>query len=133
MYKFVFSLRTFAHSLYLLILSCLATWDFISHNCFFCSFTVGGIGVDYEFQNLTNVTHTFNFTISPGATRSFNLTVIDDDIAEYRQYHNEDESVVYELGVYGSFGVYGSLKQLFCDYGYIYIEDNDGKCVMCLV
>ena len=74
-------------------------------------------GVDFDFMNMTNETRYFNFTISSGSTRSFPLTIIDDSVAE-----NEYERIYYRIGVYDS-------GQLFnCDYGYIDIEDNDGRC-----
>ena len=58
----------------------------------------------------------FNFTISAGATRSFDLTIIDDNIAEYR------------LGRIGfQVGVYDSDRMIYCEYDYIYVEDDDGN------
>ena len=66
-------------------------------------------GMDFDFQNITNGTLFFNFSISAGSTRSFPLTIIDDSVAEYRhQYH---------IGIY---------DDSYCDYGDIAIEDNDG-------
>ena len=76
--------------------------------------------MDYEFQNITVSLNVFNFTISAGATRSFDLTIIDDNIAER---HGFDR-----LGLIGFYvGVYDSNGMNFCDYDHIYIEDDDGN------
>ena len=52
-----------------------------------------------------------------GATRSFDLTIIDDNVAEYYYYYDR---------IYISLGMYESDEMVFCDYHHIYIEDNDG-------
>ena len=77
-------------------------------------------GVDFHFQNITNETRYFNFTISAGSTRSFPLTIIDDSIAEY--YY---ERIRYYIGIYDSG------QRLYCDSAQIYIDDNDGKLYTC--
>ena len=72
-------------------------------------------GVDFHFQNITNETQYFNFTISAGSTRTFPLTIIDDSVAEYHY-----ERLYYNLGIYNSG------QRLYCDYDRIRIDDNDG-------
>ena len=65
----------------------------------------------------------FNFTMPAGATRSFNLTVIDDNIAEdyfyYYYYYFED--------IFINLGIYEAGERMLCDYSSIRIEDNDGN------
>ena len=73
----------------------------------------------FENINFTASLHIFNFTISAGATRTFDLTIIDDNIAERDYYYNR---IYIALQVYESGGGTG-----YCDSYYIYIEDNDGK------
>ena len=74
--------------------------------------------MDFDFQNITNETRYFNFTISARSTRSFPLTIIDDSVAEY---HRENINFC--------IGIYDSGRQLNCDrYFSITIEDNDGRC-----
>ena len=73
-------------------------------------------GEDFEFQNVNMSSPTFNFTISAGATRSFDVTIIDDSIAEM-----EYEHLIFYIGLYDSDGMN------YCDSDYIYIEDNDGN------
>ena len=73
-------------------------------------------GMDYEFANINSSVRIFNFTISPSATKSFEVTIIDDNIAEFwREY------IRLELFVYGFTGID------FVDRSYIHIEDNDGR------
>ena len=74
-------------------------------------------GVDFDFRNIniTKETRYFNFTISAGSTRSFPLTIIDDNVAEHYS-----ERIYYELGIYDSG------RRLYCDYNHFVIEDNDG-------
>ena len=72
-------------------------------------------GVDFHFLNITNETRYFNFTISAGSTRTFPFTIIDDSVAEY---HHER--------LYYGIGIYDSGQRLYCDYGHIVIEDNNG-------
>ena len=74
-------------------------------------------GVDFYFQNITDETRYFNFTISPGSTRSFPLTIIDDTVAESR--FNEYLNL--------RIGIYDSDQRLYYDKTQIGIEDNDGK------
>ena len=73
----------------------------------------------FENINFTASLHIFNFTISAGATRTFDLTIIDDNIAEYDDYYG---SIYIDLGVYESDG-----GMYYCDSYTIQIEDNDGK------
>ena len=72
--------------------------------------------MDYEFANINSSVRIFNFTISPNTTRSFEVTILDDNIAElWREY------IYLRLHVYGFTGI---------DYvggKVIYIDDNDGK------
>ena len=85
-------------------------------------------GEDYEFPNITQSSPYFNFTISPGATRSFDITIIDDNVAEnrhhyyyyYYYYHDFDELIAYEIGVYAS------NQRESCGYFHLYISDNEG-------
>ena len=72
-------------------------------------------GVDFHFQNITNETRYFNFTIPAGSTRTFSLAIIDDSVAEY-----------YYERLYYDIGIYDSGQRLYCDYNDIRIEDNDG-------
>ena len=72
----------------------------------------------FENINFTASLRIFNFTISAGATRTFDLTIIDDNIAEDDYY----DRIYIDLWVYESDG-----GMYYCDSYYIYIEDNDGK------
>ena len=74
-------------------------------------------GVDFHFQNITNETRYFDFTISPGSTRNFPLTIIDDGFAE-----NHIEDIYFELGIYDDSG-----WRLYRDRMGILIDDNDGR------
>ena len=85
------------------------------------------VGEDYEFSNITQSPPYFNFTISPGATRSFDITIIDDNVAENRHHY-------YYYYVYRDFGeliactigVYASNQRVFCGYFVLHISDNEG-------
>ena len=72
-----------------------------------------------ENINITAHFNVFNFTISAGAIRSFNLTIIDDSIAEY-----SIELIRVHLGVYEC---NGGRDYHYHDYYFIILEDNDGK------
>ena len=74
----------------------------------------------FEKINITESLPDINFTISAGATRSFDLTIIDDNILEY--YYDYPEHIYIDLLVYGSDG-----GRDICDSYYIIIEDNEGK------
>ena len=68
----------------------------------------------------------FNFTMPAGATRSFNLTVIDDNIAEDYYYDYYYYYYYFEyLGI--DLGIYEAGEWIYCDYSSIRIEDNDGN------
>ena len=69
--------------------------------------------MDYEFPSINETSNIFNFTISPGTTRSFEVVIIDDSIAEFRR-----KFIFHDLNVYGFTGYIGRT--------YIYIVDNDG-------
>ena len=71
----------------------------------------------FENINITASLHVFNFTISARTTRTFDLTIIDNNIADYRL-----EPIYIRLLVYESDG-----GTDYCDRYRIYIEDNDGK------
>ena len=79
-----------------------------------------GRGIFFENINITMSSFVFNFTIPAGARRSFNLTIIDDNIAnKYYNYYYRDiriDLVMYEAG-----------ERVHCDYSYINIDDNDGN------
>ena len=75
-------------------------------------------GVDFEFQTITNESRYFDFTISAGGTRSFQMTIIDDTIAEVFSA----DIIEYDLGIYDDAG-----ERVLCLQQFIYIEDNDGK------
>ena len=80
----------------------------------------GLIQEDFLFENRSincPFLHVFNFTISAGATRTFDLTIIDDNILE-----RDSEHIIMDLGVYE----YGDGIH-WCDNYDIEIEDNDGK------
>ena len=77
--------------------------------------------MDFLFQNLTGSMNVFNFTILSGATRTFDLTIVDDSRAEFQGYYY-DERVYYSLAIYNSSG-----RQIYCDGDSFYIEDNDGR------
>ena len=64
----------------------------------------------------------FNFTIPPGARQSFEMSVIDDHIAE-----DHKEAVYFEIGVYSS-----GQQHILSD-ARIYIEDNDGRSIKPLI
>ena len=72
--------------------------------------------MDYEFANISESVDIFNFTISPNSTRRFEVTIINDNIAEFWR-----ENIHLGLYVYGLTGV---------DYiggVYISIDDDDGE------
>lgn len=76
-------------------------------------------GEDYDFPNHNFTAELYyNFTMSPGETRCFEIAIIDDNIAEYHY-----EEVYFYLGIYDPF-------ENTCDSWYISIYDNDGKCVV---
>jgi hypothetical protein len=75
-------------------------------------------GVDFDFQGLTNSSRVFNFTISAGATRNFDVTIIDDSVTEC----HSNEGILFVIGVYNN----GSSRVDYCENTYIYIDDNDG-------
>ena len=77
-------------------------------------------GMNFIFANITESSRYFNFTLFAGATRSFDLIIIDDNFAE--SYYRDD--VYFGIGVYNS-----SDRYYYCDSGYIRIENNDGMCV----
>ena len=72
-------------------------------------------GMDYEFPTINETSNIFNFTISPGTTRSFEVVIVDDSIAEFRR-----KLIFYNLYVYGFTGID------YIDRRSIHIEDNDG-------
>lgn len=74
-------------------------------------------GHDYDFLNISLEAVVFNFTIDPGATRNFEIIVIDDRIAEDMHY----ETMTYYVGIY-EFGI-----SEFCDVSIFVIEDDDGN------
>ena len=78
-------------------------------------------GEDYDFPNHNFTAEPYyNFTMSPGETRCFEISIIDDDIAEYRY-----ERFYLYLGIYDPY-------ENTCDYWYTHIYDNDGKsCKSC--
>ena len=78
-------------------------------------------GVDFLFQNLTNVDNNFNFTIHPGATRNFDVTIIDDSRAEWSFRYLSDDNINY--GLY----INDSLELVYCEGDYISIDDDDGR------
>ena len=81
-------------------------------------------GEDYDFPNHNFTSESFynftsesfyNFTLSPGETRCFEISIIDDNIAEH-----QFEWFHYYLGIYDPYPDN-------CDSGWIYIYDNDGE------
>ena len=75
-------------------------------------------GMNFIFPNITESSRYFNFTISAGATRSFDLTIIDDKYAE--PYYYDD--------VFFDIGVYNCSDREHCGDGSIRIKGNDGMC-----
>ena len=75
-------------------------------------------GVDFEFQTITDENRYFDFTIPAGDTRSFQMTIIDDTIAEVFSA----DFIEYDLGIYDDVG-----ERVICQQQVIYIEDNDGR------
>ena len=75
-------------------------------------------GVDFEFQTISNETRYFDFTIPAGGTRSFQMTIIDDTIAEVFSA----DFIEYDIGIYNNSG-----ERVFYQQQIIYIEDNDGR------
>ena len=73
-------------------------------------------GEDFEFQNITQSSRFFNFTISPGATKRFDVTIINDSLADY---HREVIRLI--VGIYVPGG-----RNHCCSVNF-YIEDDDGK------
>ena len=71
----------------------------------------------FENNNITSYPFVFNFTMPAGATRSFDLTIIDDNVAEYYYFDGR---------IYIDVGMYESNEMVYCDYYRIDIEDNDG-------
>ena len=83
------------------------------------------LGEDYEFPNITQSSPYFNFTISPGATRSFDITIIDDNVAENRLYYifyyrDFGDLIACEIGVYASD------QREYCGSFRLHILDNEG-------
>ena len=80
---------------------------------------------DFVFENINfTASLLFNFTLSAGDTRTFDLTIIDDNIPEddsYIKYAYRKRINIY-LQVYESDG--GTHN---CDSYTFQIEDNDGK------
>ena len=83
-------------------------------------------GVDFDIPGLNftddrfltvSYNVSYNFTISPGETRCIEVIIIDDNVAGYRY-----KQFYYYIGVYNP-------DRGYCDSGYIYIEDNEGKLV----
>ena len=79
-------------------------------------------GIFFENINITMSSFVFNFTIPAGAKRSFNLTIIDDNIANYYYYY-----YYYYIDIRIDLVVYEAGERVHCDYSYIRIEDNDGN------
>ena len=73
-------------------------------------------GMDYKFANINTSVRSFNFTISPDTTRSFEVTIIDDNIAEWRR-----KIIVCQL--YANYGIHSNI----IGFRQVLIEDNDGK------
>ena len=71
-------------------------------------------GMDYKFANINTSVRIFNFTISPYTTRSFEVAIIDDNIAEWRR------KIIF-CRLYDFIGID------YIDSRQILIEDNDGK------
>ena len=71
--------------------------------------------MDYEFPTINEISNIINFNISPGTTRSFEVVIIDDSIAEFHR-----EYFYYDLYAYGFTGID------YIDRRSILIEDNDG-------
>ena len=78
-------------------------------------------GKDFDFPN-----HSFtaeqpfhNFTVYPRETRCFEISIIDDNIAE------RDEPLYFYLGIYDP-------RPNICDYWSAHIVDNDGKSCKCI-
>ena len=83
-----------------------------------CSVGLGRptVGMDYEFANINSSVRNFSFTLYPKATTSFEITIIDDNIAEYWKEH-----IAIDLFVYGLTGI-DPVSGTF-----INIHDDDGK------
>ena len=74
---------------------------------------------DILFPNHTfSVNPLYNFTMAPGEKRCFEVTIIDDNIAE------REHSLGLNLGYY----VGNTSDMRDCGLRYIYVHDNDGKC-----
>ena len=71
--------------------------------------------MDYEFPTINETSNIFNFTISPGTTRGFEVVIVDDSIPEFHR-----EVFCCYLYVYGFTGID------YIDKRCIRIEDNDG-------
>ena len=71
-------------------------------------------GIDYEFPTINETSKIFNFTISPGTTRSFEVVIIDDSIAEFHR-----KFIFYNLFVYSTGIDYIGQRNIL-------IVDNDG-------
>ena len=72
-------------------------------------------GVDFYVADHNFTNDQFNFTISPGETRCFEVIIIDNNIAE-----RETNIFYYHIGVYNP-------DREYCEDGFISIEDNEGK------
>ena len=73
-------------------------------------------GEDFEFQNITRSSRFFNFTISPGVSKRFDVTIINDSLADY--YSEPIRLIV---------GIYVPGGRNHCCSASLYIEDDDGK------
>ena len=76
-------------------------------------------GMDYKFANINTSVRSFNFTISPDTTRSFEVTIIDDNIAERRRK-------ILFCQLYANYGFIGIHSNII-GFRQVLIEDNDGK------
>ena len=78
------------------------------------------LGEDYEFPNITLSSPYFDFAILPGATRSFDITIIDNNVAKYHDFDYIGHLITFDIWVYVSEG------RDFCGRHRVHIEDDDG-------
>ena len=84
---------------------------------YYSSDSTSAMDILFPNHNFT-VNPFYNFTMAPGETRCFEITIIDDNIAEIRHY------LILDLGYYvGN----DSDTPRYCGSRYIDIYDNDGK------
>ena len=83
---------------------------------YYSSYNSSAMNILFPNHNFT-VNPLYNFTMAPGEKQCFEVTIIDDNIAEIHH------SLYLDLGYY----VGNSSDMRYCGYTRINVHDNDGK------